>query len=569
MHLTDSVGRQKGLRYICNYHEQACAIAAEGYARLRNRVGVCLVTTGPGSTNALSGIAGAWVDSIPVVVISGQVRRDLMADYSKQRQLGPQEINIIDMAKPVTKYAVTVMDPGDIRYELEKAFAIAVEGRPGPVWVNIPLDVQGAMVEETSLAPFVQEERGRQDVTARPGLLVAEVVNLMKAAQRPVFIFGNGVHQAGAASYLDGFVRTIKVPALVTIGGMDLLDENNPFFMGRFGPIGQRRANFTLQNADLLISVGASMSVASIGFNTAGFAPKAKKIMVNIDAHEMGKPNYTPDLAVEADAGWFMEEFLRQLQEERPPERVKWLEACFFWKKNYPTVTSDYYEDVNYVNSYVFADKLSDALPSDVVVLTGNSLDVVSIYHSFKGKLGQRIFTNINYGAMGWDLPAAIGACVANEGKKTLLVTGDGSIQFNIHELQTLASNKLDVTLFVLNNRGYQAIRATQSNFFAGNFVVADDYSGVGNPDFAKLADAYGLHYELISTNAIIDSVLDRVLSLTGPVLCELNISPHQERSPRTMTVRNPDGTFETRPLEDQYPFLPREEVKRNMTLFG
>ena len=569
MHLTDSVGHQSGLRYICNYHEQACAIAAEGYARMKNHIGVCIVTTGPGSTNALSGIAGAWVDSVPVVVISGQVRRDLIADYAKLRQFGPQEINIIDMARPVTKYAVTVMDPAMIRYELEAAFMHATSGRPGPVWVNIPLDVQGAMIDETNLRSFALENVTLSEECHHPISLVSQTIHLLQKAQRPILILGNGIRLAKAAELVPQFVETIKVPVLMTIGGMDLFDENHSLCMGRFGPTGQRRANFALQNSDLIISLGASLSVAAIGFNTRGFAPKAKKIMVNIDANELIKPSFTPDLAVQADVKWFMEEFLRQAGNIRFSSSSKWLEACSYWKENYPTVTPNYFEDTQHVNSYVFAHVLSDMVSPDAVVLTGNSLDITSVYHSFKVKLGQRVFTNINYGAMGWDLPGAIGACIAQNNRRTILVTGDGSIQFNIQELETLGHNRLDLKIFVLNNQGYESIRATQTNFFGGHLVGADVHSGISNPHFAKLAEAYGLQYAYIANNDEIRSMLEAVLATEGPTLCELNISYAQERNPKAMSVRHPDGTFESRPLEDQYPFLSREELAHNMNLFN
>ena len=569
MHLTDSVGRQSGLNYICNYHEQACAIAAEGYARMKNHIGVCIVTTGPGSTNALSGIAGAWVDSVPVVVISGQVRRDLIANYDKLRQFGPQEINIIDMARPVTKYAVTVMDPAMIRYELESAFMHATSGRPGPVWINIPLDVQGAMIDETSLRSFALENVSPAEGCHYPTSLVSQTIHLLQKAQRPVLILGNGIRQAQAANLVARLIETIKVPALMTIGGMDLVDENHSLCMGRFGPIGQRRANFALQNADLVISLGSSLSVAAIGFNTRGFAPNAKKVMVNIDANELYKPSFTPDLAVQADVKWFIEEFLRQVENIRFYQSPRWLEACRYWRENYMTVTPDYLMDTQHVNSYVFADALSDMVSSDVAVVTGNALDIVSIYHSFKVKLGQRVFTNINYGAMGWDLPGAIGACMAHDGRKAILVTGDGSIQFNIQELETVGHNRLDLKIFVLNNKGYESVRATQANFFGGHLVGSDTQSGISNPNFAKLAEAYGLQYAYIANNDNIRPVLETVLATDGPILCELNISYSQGRSPKTMSVRHPDGTFESRPLEDQYPFLSREELAHNMNLFN
>ena len=569
MHLLDSVGNNKDITYFCNYHEQACAIAAEGYARMNNHIGVCIVTTGPGSTNALSGIAGAWVDSVPVVVISGQVRRDLIANYDKLRQFGPQEINIIDMVRPITKYAVTVMDPVMIRYELESAFTHATSGRPGPVWINIPLDVQDAMIDEASLRSFALENVISAAGSNHPTSLVSQTIHLLQKAQRPVLILGNGVRQAQADLLVSKFIETVKAPALMTIGGMDLIGENHHLCMGRFGPVGQRRANFALQNSDLVISLGSSLSVAAIGFDTRGFAPHAKKIMVNIDANELHKPSFTPDLAVQTDVKWFIEEFLRQVENIRFYPSPKWQEACCYWRKNYKTVTSDYLMDTQHVNSYVFADILSDMLLSDAVVVTGNSLDIASIYHSFKVKLGQRVFTNINYGAMGWDLPSVIGACVAQNNRRTILVTGDGSFQFNIQELETVSYNRLDIKIFVLNNQGYESIRATQNNFFRGLLVGADAKSGINNPNFEKLAEAYRLQYAYIANNNNIRSTLEAVLTTEGPTLCELNISYTQERSPKTMSVRHPDGTFESRPLEDQYPFLSREELTHNMNLIN
>jgi acetolactate synthase I/II/III large subunit len=568
MHLIDSVGRTQSLRYICNYHEQACAIAAESYARTTNSIGACLVTTGPGSTNALSGIAGAWVDSIPVIVISGQVRRDLIADYARLRQFGPQEINVIDMARPVTKYATTVMEPEMIRYELEAAYAHATSGRPGPVWVNIPLDVQGEIIDELNLPAYSQRPiDDSADVETRREQ-VRQVIQMIQQAKRPILILGNGVRLAHAEQLIEKFVPQLGIPVIATIGGMDLMDENHPLNMGRFGPIGQRRANFALQNSDLLIGLGASMSVASIGFNTAGFAPNAKKIMVNIDTGELTKSNLTSDLAVQADVSWFIEEFLRQAEGVEFGVSPKWLNACEHWKKNYPIITPDYLDDREHVNSYVFASILSDLLAPHDVVVTGNSLDIVSIYHSFKVKLGQRIFTNINFGAMGWDLPAAVGACVAHGNQRTILVTGDGSFQFNVQELETIRVNQLNVKIFVLNNDGYESIRATQNNYFEGRFVGADPKSGIGNPDFAKLAEAYGLGYEHIMTNDEIRVKTASVLQRAGPMLCELNLSYHQGRSPKTSSYRREDGTLESRPLEDMYPFLPREEIARNMHMF-
>lgn len=569
MFLIDSLGRNKGVRYFCNYHEQACAMAAEAYARTRNHVGACVVTTGPGCTNALSAIAGAWVDSVPVIVISGQVRRELIADYSKLRQLGPQEINIVDMAKPVTKYTANITDPAQIRVELERAWSIATSGRPGPVWLSIPLDVQSAEIDETALPAYQEPVRTEDQASVlKRSEQVADVIQRLQKAKRPLLICGNGIHLAHAEHVFAKLAQKSKTPVLLTIGAMDLLEENHPYYMGKFGPVGQRRANFALQNSDLILSLGASLSIASIGFNTKGFAPKAFKIMVNIDAAELSKPNLTPDLSIQSDVKWFIEDLLRQATDVNftPPSR--WLDACRNWKKRYPLVSPDFYNDREHVNSYVFADVLSDLLTADDLILTGNSLDCVSIYQSFRVKKGQRIFTNINFGAMGWDLPGALGASIGANNKRTVLVTGDGSLQFNIQELQTVSHYRLNIKIFVLNNAGYSSIRTTQKTYFSGNFVGSDEKSGVSNPNFADLARAYGLHYARIATNEEIREKTTMILATDGPALCELNISADQLRSPRVSSARREDGTLETRPLEDMYPFLSREEIWENMHLF-
>ena len=567
MHLTDSLKRNCNLSYICNHHEQASAIAAESYARLKNKLGVCLVTTGPGAVNALSGIAGAWVDSLPVLVISGQVRRDLIADYTKLRQFGPQEINIIDMVKPVTKYAKTIMDPTTIRYELEYALELAFEGRPGPVWLNIPLDVQASIIEITTLENYHKPEKEIFSLTMAKNK-VQDALVMIYRAKRPVFLLGAGVRLSGAEEIVTELINKFDIPVISNIGAIDLIPEDHPMFMGRFGPIGQRRANYTLQNADLIISLGASMSVGSIGFNTEGFAPSAKKIMVNIDLNELEKPSFVPDLPIQADVKWFANELLSNLNIENLKKNERWQEVCKFWKKNYPTITPDYFEDKDHVNSYVFTEKLSEFLNSNAVLITGNSLDIVSVYHSFKIKQGQRVFTNINFGAMGWDLPAVVGACIANKRKETVLVTGDGTIQFNIQELNTISHNRLPIKIFILNNNGYESIRSTQNNFFQGNYIGSDASSGIDNPYFNKLADAYKFSYLSINKNDEIQTTIELAFQIEGPVICELNLSPVQSRSPKIVSVRRDDGSMESRPLEDQFPFITREELHRNMHFF-
>ena len=568
MHLVDSLGSSDSIRYVCNYHEQACAIAAESYARATGRPGVCLVTTGPGSTNALSAIAGAYVDSVPVVVISGQVRRDLIADYDIVRQMGPQEINIIDMARPVTKYAVTVSDPSTIGDVLDKAFELAMSGRPGPVWINLPLDVQGANIDVP--APRKIEAAAGIEPDAQD---IHSVIERLEQASRPVLVFGNGVHYAGAQEQARALVERLGIPVLTTLGGLDLIAEDHPLFVGRFGPSGQRHANFVIQTCDLMLTIGASMSVTNIGFNTDLFAPNAVKLVVNTDIEEIRKMRPVPDLGITADARTFIDALLAAYPKSRIPVDPDWPVACREWKTRYPAVVPDHRADREFVSSYVFVDRLSDYLKPHDLVVTGNALDAVSVIQAFKVKLGQRVYTNINFGAMGWDLPAAVGASIARRTKtghaRTILVTGDGSFQFNVQELMTIGLHRLDVKIFVLNNDGYQSIRQTQNSHFAGHLVGADSSSGVGNPRFDKLAEAYGLTYAHMQNHGELDAVIEACLAIDGPVLCELNVSPAQPRTPRMMARRGENGKMESPGLEDMYPFLPKEEVQTNLQRFA
>jgi len=564
MHLVDSVGRNPRLGYVCNYHEQACAIAAEAYARVTNGVGVCLVTTGPGATNALSAIPGAFFDSIPIVVLSGQVRIPLIADYSRVRQSGPQEVNIIPMVKPVTKYANTIRDASTIRKELDEAWDAATSGRPGPAWVDLPLDIQATEVEDSGPRKTTET----RPVSAEVKSAVERTVELLRTAKRPMLVAGNGIRLAHAGDALASLLAIANIPVIVPITGMDLIPETYPHHMGAFGPIGRRAANFAVQNADLLLSVGASLSIASTGFNTAGFAPRAKKIVVNADRGEIEKSTLKIDLPVVGDAGVFLEELVRKLQSVELPLRTRWLEACAAWKRKYPPGPPPDYLEGKFINSYALVEELSRLMSEGEIIVGGNSLDAASIYQSFRVKDRQRVLINANYGAMGWDLPAAIGAAVAADGARVVLLTGDGSIQFNVQELQTVRCNNLNLRIFVLNNDGYESIRTTQTNYFEGRFVGSDFKSGIGNPDFEKLAQAYGLGFLRLDDPGDLAAGVRRALDHEGPLLCEVIISPTQPRTPRASSFRREDGTMESRPIEDLFPFLPREEIYENMHMF-
>lgn len=566
MHLVDAVGKQKGLNYVANRHEQACAIGAEAWARMKNSPSACIVTTGPGGTNALTGAASAWMDSIPVLIISGQVRTGILADYSKHRQIGPQEINIVDMAQPITKYAKTILDPKSVLYELEKAFSLATEGRPGPVWLDIPLDVQAAIIETTHLKRYHPQKKKNLSPTQKE---IETVLDLLENAKRPILILGNGVRLAHAEKVLEKFVKKIGAPILLPYNGMDLIPENHPLLMGKFGPVGQRRGNFALQNSDFVLSVGAGLSIASTGFDFKNFAPQAKIVSVNIDKNEMKKPTIKIDYAIEADAKAFIETFLQQTEKSSFEYDPKWKKVCKHWKEKYPSIVPSFFKEKKYVNTYVFFDQLSDLLTAKDAILTGNSLDAVCLYQAFKVKKGQRAFTNANLGSMGWGLPASIGACLARNKKRTILVTGDGSIQFNIQELATIAYYQLPIKIFVVNNEGYESIRTTQESHFSGNYVGSDKNSGVNNPKFKALAFANSLPYVKINNNSEIHKKIIDVLNIDGPVLCELHVDPQQHREPKAASFKKPDGSMESRPLEDMSPFLPREEMQENMNFFN
>jgi acetolactate synthase I/II/III large subunit len=568
MHLLDSVSKQPGMHYYCNYHEQACAISAEGYARVRNGVGACLVTVGPGGSNAISGMLGAWYDSIPMIVICGQVRRNLIADYSKLRQIGPQEGNNVAMVKPVTKYANVVLDPNQIKYELELAYYKATSGRPGPVWLDIPLDIQDSLVDETQLTSFVPNEG---DIFPNNELLrveVAKVLAWLKEAKRPILMFGNGIHLSKSEGLLKKVLSKLSLPVVLPDAAKDLIAEEYPLYLGIFGTAGQRRANFAVQNSDCLFSLGTGLCLKKVGFNFKGFAPKARKIIVDIDEGQLNHQVITPDLPIQADAHAFLEEMLEQLKNTSIDPDKKWIDACIRWKKRYPLVVDEYYLDKDHVNSYVFVDKLSNHLLNTDALVAGNGLDTVSYLQGYRVKEGQRTYTSINWGAMGWDLPLSIGTCIGNGKRRTICLTGDGSMQWNVQELLTIKHYNLPIKIFLFNNHGYSSIRATQKTFYNGRFVGSDESSGVSNPNYELLAGAYGLKYAQILNNDEIDQGISKVLSEDGPVLCEVNISSEQGITPKASSFVREDGTIESRPLEDMFPFLPREEVWENMHQF-
>ncbi|MFZ3114855.1 MAG: thiamine pyrophosphate-binding protein [Syntrophales bacterium] len=567
MHLVDSLGRCKDIEYICNLHEQACAIAAEAYARVNNKLGVALVTTGPGGTNAITGVAGAWLDSTPCLFISGQVKRtDLMGDLGV-RQLGVQEIDIVSLVRPITKYAVTIMEPSSIRYHLEKALYFAKAGRPGPVWLDIPLDVQAASIEPEMLDGFDLKEMDIQFDRYILEKQVSDVVDLINMSERPVILAGNGIRLAGAEKEFLDLANHLNIPLLTTWLGIDLLPESHKLFMGRPGSIAPRGANFTLQNSDCLLIIGSRLDMALTGYAHDKFARAAKKIMVDIDANEIRKVNASIDIQLCADAGVFIHELFKSIDKINAKPSSNWLARCQGWKEKYPVVLTEHRMHRGSVSTYFFSEILADELSNDDLIVPGSSGNCVEIFLlAFKVKSGQRVFHNRGLGAMGFGLPASIGACIASGRRRTICVDGDGGFQLNIQELETVARLKLPIKFFVINNKGYASIRAMQMNYFQ-QLVGADSGSGLTLPDIIKLAMAYGLSTMRIVDQHDLRTQIRDVLKLPGPVICEIMAVPDEIRAPRLSSAQRSDGTMISKPLEDLWPFLDRQEFLSNMLI--
>jgi len=565
MHLVDSLGKNKKLKYICFLHEQAAVIASDAYAQYTNNLGVALVTTGPGSTNAITGVVGAWIDSVPLLVISGQVKRPDMIGDSFLRQRGVQEVNIIPIVKPITKYAVTILEPESIRYHLEKAVYLARNGRPGPVWIDIPLDVQAGMIDEKKLKRFEPSELPKTK-NKELEILVDKTIQLINQSERPVILAGNGIRLSAALDDFLKLIRYLKIPVLTTWKAIDFLAEDDPLFFGRPGSIAQRGANFILQNSDLILTIGARLDLAQVGYNYKNFSPCAKKIVVDIDPEEIKKLKMDIEIKICADAKDFIKELLKQKEKIILKDRTTWFNYCKTQKEKYPVVLPEYWKKKKFVNTYVLIEVLSQLMKNNDLLIPGSSGSCSEItMQAFKVKKGQRIFNNPGLGAMGYGLPASIGACLASGKKRTISIIGDGGLQVNIQELETLKRLNLPIKIFVLNNNGYASIRNTQRNYFKDHLVGCDPSSGLTLPDICKVASAYGLKNFRILNHKNIKKKIKKVLETKGPVICEVKVDPDLLTAPRLSSEVKPDGSIVSKPLEDLWPFLDREELKANM----
>ena len=573
MHLNDSLRRTEGLDFVCNLHEQASAVAAEAYCRVTGNLGVALLTTGPAGTNAVTGVACAWLDSTPVLFVSGQAKRSDLIGNSGLRQLGVQEIDIVSIVDSITKYAVTIMEPDDIRYHLEKALYLAKTGRPGPVWIDIPLDVQASEIDveglrgfDAPVAPHPQPlspggERGAEGVA----MSVAHALALLQKAERPVILVGNGVRVADALGEFERVVERLGVPVLTTFPGLDLIPDAHPLLAGRPGSIAPRGANFALQNSDFLLTLGARLDMAFVGYSHRDFARHATKVVVDIDPAEIAKLDM--DIAVRApfDARLFLAEMESQAGCLPPRDRTAWNARCQEWKRRYPVVTDEHRDQEGSVSTYAFTEALSEAMPEGQTLIVGSSGAAIEIvFLCLKVKKGQRIFHNRGTGSMGLALPQGIGACVANGGADTVVVEGDGSFQLNVQELQTIVTQNLPLKIFVLDNGGFASIRLSQNRHFGG-LIAADASSGMALPDACRVAEAYGIPTTTIESHDDMAARIAQVLAIPGPVLCRVDIAPSETRAPAIASRQREDGTMASTALEDLWPFLSREELQENM----
>lgn len=564
MHLDDSFGKSQKIRLICNHNEQASSMCAEGYARANQKLAVACVTTGPGGLNCLNGVFGAWTDSAPVLFISGQVKYTTTMASCPQvplRQLGDQEVDIVSVVRPLTKYARMVTDPYDIDAALEEAVYFAVSCRPGPVWLDIPLNVQAAPIDPAKLKKFVAPSAENKDMAAA----LAQAAHLLQNAKCPLLVAGNGIHCAKAQKALRAFLDKTQIPVVTTFNGFDLVASEDPLFAGRIGTVGQRAGNFVLQNADVILFAGTRNNIRQVSYNWENFAKDAKKIVVDIDPAELQKPTVRPDVALCADVGHVLFSLTGLLTGALAVE--PWREYCRQMKAKYLPLREFSIAGQDRVHPYLFMQQLGRILPENARVVASNGTACVAFFQAFESKAGQRLLLNSGDASMGYGLPAAIGVCAAEKNAPVVCLEGDGSLMMNLQELQTLKTNHLPVKLFVIKNGEYISIIQTQRNFFEGRLTGCNKASGVEVPDFVKVAQAFGLPAVRIGKNDELAGKIQEVLNTPGPVVCELECTENYTFAPKLSARKLEDGTMVSPSLEDMFPFLGREELAENMDI--
>jgi len=561
MYLNDALACEKRLTPVPCHHEQACGIAAEAWGRVRETFGVCMVTTGPGATNVITPVAGAWIESLPMMVISGQVKRADRLNGRPLRQGGVQEVDIVPMVTSVTKYAATINDPQQIRFHLEKALYLMQEGRPGPVWLDTPLDIQAAPINPEQLIGYEPPSAPTIDLT----LAIGQTLALLKAAQRPLILAGHGVRIAGAAQEFLALVEKLGVPVVTTWNALDLLPDTHPLNVGRPGVVALRAPNFAVQNCDLLISIGSRLDNIITAYNPRGFARAARKVVVDVDANELARIDMDIDACITTDAG----NFIRQLAGHAVPANcADWIATCQGWKKRYPVNDGAPFPSCGAINHYHFISALSDAIPADTLVTTGSSGLAIEVFYTiFRNKPGQRVFLTSGLGSMGYGLPAAIGACLANGSRPMVAIESDGSLQLNLQELATLRAQNLPICLIIMNNGGYASIRNTQRNYFAERYVGTGPEAGLILPDLEQVATTYGLPFRRITDAAELRQILNEVAARPQAMIVDVQLTPNETLAPKCAALPQPDGSMLSMPLEDMSPMLPLATLAEEMLI--
>lgn len=576
MYLNDALGHHPGLSTIYNHHEQASAIAAESYARVSNRLAVVCVSSGPGGTNAITGCLCSYMGSIPMLILSGQVRYPFTVRASGQplRTVGEQEFDICESVRSMTKYAEMIVDPLQVREHLERAVFLATTGRPGPVWLDIPLDVQNAKIDPDQLIGFDARCASKDMPPPVTESIVTDILTRISRAKRPVLYVGTGVRLAGAFEDFQILVDRLGIPVVTGVSSVDCIHTDHPLYAGRAGVTGNRAGNFAVQNSDLLLAIGNRLCLKNTGYNIETWARAAYKIVCDIDPYELKRKELKINQPLWADARDLITKLNNALSDgafcEDNGNHAEWKRQCETWVKNYPVVTkANYQTSDGKANIYAFYSELSKALgENEIIVSTAGTARVVGA-QAMHFKRGQRFIVNVPTATMGYCLPAAIGASIAYGKKPITLVTGDGGLQMNIQELQTIKHHQLPIRIIVINNEGYHSIRQTQNSYFkeTTRIGLGEESGDLSFPELSKLSTAYGLQYMACHTNDDLPRVLKDLMSYEGPVICEVFVTKTQGTEPKSASKRLDDGRMVSAPLEDMAPFLPREEFEANMLL--
>ena len=558
-HLLNSI-KEKGLEYVCNYNEQACAMAAEGYARITNKPACVLVTNGPGSSNTITGVLGAFQDSIPMIIISGQVPvNQSLGSVSdlNLRQFGVQECDIISMVKPITKFAVQVRNEKDVPYLIDEVYRQSISGRMGPTWIDVPLDIQSSLIESTLYECPLDTNQCDCDIN--------KIIELFKNSKKPLIVTGNGIHLSKSEDLFIELKNKLRVPVISTWTSKDLMDQKDELFVGNFGILGERASNFAVQNSDLLLILGSRMSLPNIGYQHNLFSPKSTKIMVDIDINEIEKPTLKIDLPINCDLNSFLIKLLSVISDVQLPNWDSWVEKTQEWKKNYPVFQTEYSQIEERINSFYFMEVLSKKLTDNDVVVTDMGTSYTCTMQSLQMNGKNRLFTSSGCCSMGFGLPGAIGTYFGDKTKDVILIAGDGGLQMNLQELQTVVHNNIPLKMFVLNNEGYLAISLMQDNLFQSNYVGSNKSSGVSSPNFVNVANAYGIKTFRFENNQQMENSIDEVLNYNGPVLCEIMMLENQLLIPRVQSSKTPDGKIISNSIENMCPYLSDNEMSEIM----